>query len=368
MVTKSNNKLFSYLDDLHNKYTKISDQLAEPEIVKNKKKFREISKELSNLKLLDEKYLEFKELIDQKQEAEELLEQSDEDEMKELAREEIQTLTEKVGDIEDEIKILMVSDHSQDSRNVFLEIRAGAGGNEASLFASDLLRMYSRIAERKGWKAEVISTTYSAIGGIKEIILYIKGDNVNKYVKFESGVHRVQRVPVTESSGRIHTSTVTVAVMPEVDDVEVDINPKDLRIDTFRASGAGGQHVNKTDSAIRITHQPTGIVVTCQDEKSQHKNKDKAMRVLKSRMFEYEKNKQQDNIANNRKSQVGSGARSEKIRTYNFPQNRVTDHRIKERNFNVETIIDGYTDELIRLLTEQHNKQALEKKFKEIIA
>lgn len=368
MATKSSNKLFSYLDGLHDKYTKISDQLAKPEIVKNQKKFRGLSKELSNLKPLEEKYLEFKEIIHQEQDAEELLALSDEDEMKELAREEIQTLTEKVEDIEDEIKILMVSDYSQDSRNVFLEIRAGAGGNEASLFASDLLRMYTRIAERKGWKAEVISTTYSAIGGIKEIILYIKGDNVNKYVKFESGVHRVQRVPVTESSGRIHTSTVTVAVMPEVDDVEVDINPKDLRVDTFRASGAGGQHVNKTDSAIRITHLPTGVVVTCQDEKSQHKNKDKAMKVLKSRMFEYEKNKQQDDIANNRKSQVGSGDRSEKIRTYNFPQNRVTDHRIKERNFNVESIIDGSLDELIRLLTEQHNKQALEEKFREIIA
>ena len=368
MATKSSNKLFPYLDGLHDKYTKISDQLAEPQIVKNQKKFRELSKELSNLKPLEEKYLEFKDLTHQEQEAEELLALSDEDEMKELVREEIQTLTEKIEDIEDEIKILMVSDYSQDSRNVFLEIRAGAGGNEASLFASDLLRMYTRIAERKGWKAEVISTTYSAIGGIKEIILYIKGDHVNKYVKFESGVHRVQRVPVTESSGRIHTSTVTVAVMPEVDDVEVDINQKDLRIDTFRASGAGGQHVNKTDSAIRITHLPTGIVVTCQDEKSQHKNKDKAMKVLKSRMFEYEKNKQEDDIANNRKSQVGSGDRSEKIRTYNFPQNRVTDHRIKERNFNVESIIDGHLEELIRLLTEQHNKQALEVKFKEIIA
>jgi peptide chain release factor 1 len=367
MATKSSYKFLSYLDGLHKKYIKISDQLAEPEIVKNQKKFRELSKEISNLKPLDDKYLKFKDLIYQKQEAEELLAISEEDDMKELAREEIRNLTQKAADIENEIKLLMVSDHSEDSRNVFLEIRAGAGGNEASLFASDLLRMYTRIAERKGWKSEVISTTYSAIGGIKEIILYLKGDSVNKYVKFESGVHRVQRVPVTESSGRIHTSTGTVAVMPEVEDVEVDINQKDLRIDTFRASGAGGQHVNRTDSAIRITHLPTGIVVTCQDEKSQHKNKDKAMKVLKSRVYEYEKNKQQDDIASNRKSQVGSGARSEKIRTYNFPQNRVTDHRIDERNFNIESIIDGNLDELIKLLTEQHKKQALENKFKEII-
>jgi peptide chain release factor 1 len=368
MGTKSSEKLFSYLDGLNKKYVEISDQLSVPEIVKNQKRFRQLSKELSNLRPLNEKFEVFKKLIGKKQEAEELLETSDEEDMKELALEEIETLTEKIEDVEEEIKVLMVSDHTEDHRNAFLEIRAGAGGDEASLFASDLLRMYTRIAERKGWKAEVISTTYSAIGGIKEIIMHIRGENVNKYVKFESGVHRVQRVPVTESSGRIHTSTVTVAVMPEVDDVEIDINPKDLRIDTFRASGAGGQHVNKTDSAIRITHIPTGIVISCQDEKSQHKNKDRALKVLKSRLYEYEKNKLQNDRASARKSQVGSGDRSEKIRTYNFPQNRVTDHRITERNFNIEGILDGNVDEMIRLLAELHNKKALEEKFKEIIA
>lgn len=368
MAIKSSDKLFSYLDDLHKKYADISAQLADPDVVKNQKKFRELSKELANLKPLDEKYLEVNELIRKKQDAEELLENSDEDDMRELAEEEIQSLTEDIEGIGEEIKILMVSDHSEDKRNVFLEIRAGAGGNEASLFASDLLRMYTRIAERKGWKAEIISTTYSAIGGIKEIILYIKGENVNKYLKFESGVHRVQRVPITESSGRIHTSTVTVAVMPEVEDVEVDLNPKDIRIDTFRASGAGGQHVNRTESAIRITHIPTNIVVSCQDEKSQHKNKDKALKVLKSRLYEYEKEKRDDDIASERKSQIGSGERSEKIRTYNFPQSRVTDHRITGQNYNVETVIDGYTDEMIRLLSERHNKLTLEEKFREIIA
>jgi len=368
MATKSSDKLFSYLHDLHQKYKDVSAQLAEPDTVKNLKKFRELSKELAALTPLNEKYLELNELIRRKLDTEELLLNSDEDEMKELAEEEIRTLTDEIESFEEEIKVLMVSDHLEDKRNVFLEIRAGAGGNEASLFASDLLRMYTRIAERKGWKAEVISTTYSAIGGIKEIILYMEGENVNKYVKFESGVHRVQRVPVTESSGRIHTSTVTVAVMPEVDDVEIEINPKNIRIDTFRASGAGGQHVNRTDSAIRITHIPTGIVVSCQDEKSQHKNKDKAMKVLKSRLYEYEKEKQDDDLASNRKSQVGSGDRSEKIRTYNFPQSRVTDHRVTGRNFNVETIIDGSLDELIELLTEQHNKQALEDRFLEIIS
>jgi peptide chain release factor 1 len=367
MATKSSEKLFSYLDGLHQKYVELSDLLSDAEIVKNQKKFRQVSKDLANLKSMDEKYLEFKRLLDQKTDARELIALADDDEMKELAEEELDTLDTEIEDLEQEIKMLMVSDQAEDSRNAFLEIRAGAGGNEASLFASDLLRMYTRIAERKNWKAEVISTTYSAIGGIKEIILYLKGNNVNKYIKFESGVHRVQRVPVTESSGRIHTSTVTVAVMPEVDDVDVEINSKDIRIDTFRASGAGGQHVNRTDSAIRITHLPTGIVVTCQDEKSQHKNKDKAMKVLKSRLYEYEKTKQEDEVASTRKSQVGSGDRSEKIRTYNFPQNRVTDHRVTGRNYNIETILDGNFDDLIKTLSEWHTRQALETKFKEII-
>ncbi|MCP4151237.1 MAG: peptide chain release factor 1 [bacterium] len=368
MATKSSKKLFSYLEGLHKKYLGISDQLSEPDIVKNQKKFRQLSKELANLKHLDDKFLEFKDLYDKKADAEELVEISDEEDMRELAAEEVQILTEEIEKLELELKVLMVSDQTEDNRNVFLEIRAGAGGNEASLFASDLLRMYSRIAERQNWKSEVISTTYSAIGGIKEIILYIKGSSVNKYVKFDSGVHRVQRVPVTESSGRIHTSTVTVAVMPEVDDVEVEINTKDIRIDTFRASGAGGQHVNKTESAIRITHMPSGIVVSCQDEKSQHKNKDKAMKVLKSRLYEYESSKQQDEAYNTRKSQVGSGDRSEKIRTYNFPQSRVTDHRITGQNFNIETVLDGNLNEMIKLLTEMHNKKALEEKFEAIIS
>jgi peptide chain release factor 1 len=367
MITKSSEKLYSYLDDLNKKYIDISSQLSKPDIVKNQKKFKNLSKELSNLKPLNEKFIEFKKLIHQKEETEELLNLSDEEEMKILAQEELDIIEQEIENFEDEIKILLVTDISEDNRNVFLEIRAGAGGNEASLFASDLLRMYTRIAERKGWRSEVISTNYSSIGGIKEIIVYLKGSKVNKFVKFESGVHRVQRVPVTESSGRIHTSTVTVAVMPEVDDVEIDINSKDIRIDTYRASGAGGQHVNKTESAIRMTHIPTGIVVSCQDESSQHKNRDKAMKVLKSRLYDFERNRQQNDIATNRKSQVGSGDRSEKIRTYNFPQSRVTDHRITEKNFNIETILDGNLDELIALLTEQYTKQALEDRFKEII-
>jgi peptide chain release factor 1 len=368
MVTKSNEKLFSYLEGLHKKYRQISEKLADPETIKNQKKFREYSRELAGLKPLEEKFSEWEKLVKREEEAKELLELSDDEEMKTLAREEMHALAESIEELEQDIKILVVSDRIEDSRDVFLEIRAGAGGDEASLFASDLMRMYSRVAERKGWKAEVISTTYSGIGGIKEIIMYIKGENVNKYLKFESGVHRVQRVPVTEASGRIHTSTVTVAVMPEVDDVEITVSPKDLRIDTFRSSGAGGQHVNRTESAIRITHLPTGIVVSCQDEKSQHKNKDKAMKVLKSRLYEYEKDKQEDDIASARKSQVGGGYRSEKIRTYNFPQSRVTDHRITGHNFNIEFILDGNLGDMVEELTEIHKRKALEEKFKEIIS
>jgi peptide chain release factor 1 len=368
MDIKSSEKLFSYLDTLHDKFVKISEQLADPDIVKKQQKFKELSKELSDLKPLDEKYLEIKSTLKQLRDAEELYNTSEEQEMKDLAKEEIAALSEDIVNLDKDIKLLMVTDQSEDKRNVFLEIRAGAGGNEASLFASDLLRMYTRVAERKGWKAEIISTNYSGIGGIKEIVLYIKGANANKYLKFESGVHRVQRVPVTESSGRIHTSTVTAAVMAEVDDVEISISQKDLRIDTYRASGAGGQHVNKTESAIRITHLSSGIVVSCQDESSQHKNRDRAMKVLKARLYEHEKTKQEDDIANNRKSQVGSGDRSEKIRTYNFPQNRVTDHRINGKNFNIDVILDGSIEDLVKDLTEINSRKLLEDKFKEIIA
>ncbi len=367
MDIKNSDKFFSYLEDLHNKYTELSRHLSDPKISENRKRFASLSKELSNLTPLEEKYQKFSQLKKQLDESIEILDDSDDPEMNALAEEDIENLREELTILENDIKILMVSDIKEDSRNVFLEIRAGAGGNEASLFASDLLRMYSRISERKGWTHEIISTNYSGIGGIKEITMYIRGKNVNKFLKFESGVHRVQRVPQTESSGRIHTSTVTVAVLPEVEDVEIDINPKDIRIDTYRASGAGGQHVNKTESAIRITHFPTGIVVSCQDESSQHKNKDKAMKVLKSRLYESEIEKQQNAIASDRKSQIGKGDRSEKIRTYNFPQSRVTDHRISGRNFGIESTMDGNLESLIKDLEEIHSKQLLEDRFKEII-
>jgi peptide chain release factor 1 len=368
MATRNSEKIFSYLQKIHARFEQISAELSLPETAQQQKKFRDLSKELFSLKPLEEKYHPFARLLERRSDSAGLLAATDDKEMNDLVQEELTALDREEEALVAEVEVLMVSDHQEDSRNAFLEIRAGAGGDEASLFASDLLRMYMRVAERKKWKAEVISTAYSGIGGIKEVILYVKGTEVNKFLKFESGVHRVQRVPATEASGRIHTSTVTVAVLPEVEDVEVDFNPKDIRIDTYAASGPGGQHVNKTESAIRVTHIPSGIVVTCQDEKSQHKNKEKALKVLKARLFEHEKSKRDESIAQDRKSQVGSGERSEKIRTYNFPQNRVTDHRVCGRNFNVGFIIDGDMDGLIAELTESHVRARIDEKIKSLIA
>ena len=368
MDTRNSEKLFSYLEKIHTRFEQISAELSLTETVHQQKKFRELSKELFALKPLEEKYHQLDRTLQRLRDAEGMLAAGEEKEMTDLVQEELAVLNQEKEGLVREIEVLMVSDRSEDSRNAFLEIRAGAGGDEASLFASDLLRMYTRVAERKKWQAEIISTTISGIGGIKEVILYIKGTEVNKFLKFESGVHRVQRVPTTEASGRIHTSTVTVAVLPEVEDVEVDFNPKDIRIDTYAASGPGGQHVNKTESAIRVTHIPSGIVVTCQDEKSQHKNKDKALKVLKARLFEHEKSKQEESIAQNRKSQVGSGERSEKIRTYNFPQSRVTDHCVNGRNFNIGFIIDGDLDDLVTELSASHVRVLIDQKIKSIIA
>ncbi len=365
MDTRNSEKIFSYLEKIHSRFEQISAELSLPETARQQKRFRELSKELFTLKPLEEKFHQSRRLLERRADAQGLL-ATDDPEMTALAREELATLEHEVAALVKEAEVLMVSDQGEDSRNAFLEIRAGAGGDEASLFASDLLRMYMRVAERKKWKAEVVSTTYSGIGGIKEVILYVKGTEVNKFLKFESGVHRVQRVPETEASGRIHTSTVTVAVLPEADDVEVDFNPKDVRIDTYAASGPGGQHVNKTESAIRITHFPSGIVVTCQDEKSQHKNKEKALKVLKARLFEFEKSKREESIALSRRSQVGSGERSEKIRTYNFPQNRVTDHRVEGRNFNIGFVVDGDLEDLVAELTESHVRARIEEKIKSL--
>ncbi len=366
MDTRNSEKIFSYLEKIHARFEQISSDLSLSETAYQQNKFRELSRELFSLKPLAAKYRLLKKNRQRLADAEAMLAAAEDSEMKELVQEELDALNRGTDDLISEVEILMVSDRSEDNRNAFLEIRAGAGGDEASLFAGDLLRMYSRVAERKKWQAEVVSTTLSGIGGIKEVILYVRGSEVNKFLKFESGVHRVQRVPSTEASGRIHTSTVTVAVLPEVDDVELDFNPKDIRIDTYAASGPGGQHVNKTESAIRITHFPTGIVVTCQDEKSQHKNKEKALKIMKARLFEHEKNKQNESIALNRKSQVGSGERSEKIRTYNFPQSRVTDHRVSGRNFNISSVIDGDLDDLVADLSESHTRALIEQKIKSL--
>lgn len=367
MDTRNSEKIFSYLEKIHTRFEQISVELSLSETVRQQKKFREFSRELFALKPLEGKYHQLKKILQHLGDAEGMLAAAEEKEMKDLVQEELAILNQEKEALIREVEILMVSDRSEDNRNAFLEIRAGAGGDEASLFASDLLRMYTRVAERKKWQAEIISTTISGVGGIKEVILYVKGTEVNKFLKFESGVHRVQRVPSTEASGRIHTSTITIAVLPEVEDVEVDFNPKDIRIDTYAASGPGGQHVNKTESAIRVTHFPTGIVVTCQDEKSQHKNKEKALKVMKARLFEHEKNKQNESIALNRKSQVGSGERSEKIRTYNFPQSRVTDHRVNGRNFNINSIIDGDLDDLVAELSASRTRALIDQKIKNLI-
>jgi peptide chain release factor 1 len=354
MGTKRSEQLFSYLEKIHARFQEISEQLSQADTQRNPRKFRDLSREISALKPLNEKYGESRKLMAQIAEAE-ALRSSPDAEMAALAGDEWQSLTARRAEMEKEIERLMVADQLDDNRNVFLEIRAGAGGHEASLFAADLLRMYTRVAERRKWKAEVVSTTWSAVGGIKEVILYVRGQGANRHLRYESGVHRVQRVPVTEASGRIHTSTVTVAVLPEVEEVDVEVNAKDIRIDTYAASGPGGQHVNKTESAIRITHFPSGIVVTCQDEKSQHKNKEKAMKILQARLFEFERERQQQDIAQNRRSQVGTGERSEKIRTYNFPQSRVTDHRLEgeEKNWSLEKVLAGDLDEIIAALEAQ---------------
>ena len=309
-----------------------------------------------------DKYDAYKEALKQIEDTTALLRDSKgESEFQELARVELEDLEKKKGKLEDEIKLLLVPKDPNDAKNIFLEIRAGAGGDEAGLFAAELFRMYSRYAEKKRWKVEILDSNSTGVGGFKEIIVLIEGKGAYSRLKYESGVHRVQRIPVTETGGRIHTSTVTVVVMPEAEDVEVHIDQKDLRIDTSCSSGPGGQSVNTTYSAIRITHIPTGIAVNCQDERSQLKNKNKAMRILRSRLMEIEREKQEAEISQSRKSQIGSGDRSEKIRTYNYPQNRVTDHRIGMSLYKLETVLDGSIDEFIDALTTSDNAERLKR-------
>ncbi len=335
------------LKEIEEKYNQIEAQLSDPNIINDMEKYKNLSSELKKLTPIVEKAKEYNELLKQIEENEELLE---DEELKELAKEELKTLKERLPELEKQIKLLLLPKDEADEKDVILEIRAGTGGEEAALFAADLFRMYSRFAEKKGFKVEVLSKSLSDTGGIKEIVAEIKGKGAYSLFKHESGTHRVQRIPITESQGRIHTSAATVAVLPEAEDIDIEIKPEDLRIDVFRASGHGGQHVNTTDSAVRITHLPTGMVVSCQDEKSQLKNKEKAMKILKSRLYDFYRRQKEEEIAQQRRSQIGSGDRSERIRTYNFPQGRVTDHRINLTLYKLDSIMEGELDELIEAL------------------
>ena len=348
--------MFEKLASIETKYEQLAGEMADPAVQADTAKFRTHSKTLAEMQPLVDKYREYKDVIAQVTATEELVRDPD---MRELAQEELKALESRRDALLADIKVLLVPRDPNDAKNVILEIRGGTGGEEAALFASDLFRMYSRFAERQGWKLEVLSMSESGVGGLKEVIATISGRNVYSRLKYESGVHRVQRVPATEASGRIHTSTATVAVLPEAEEVDVQINDKDLRIDTFCSSGPGGQSVNTTYSAVRITHIPTGLVVSQQDEKSQIKNKAKAMKVLRSRLYEMEMQKQQDAIAKDRRSQVGSGDRSEKIRTYNFKDNRVTDHRIGFTVHQLDAVLDGDLVELIDAATTHFTSEKL---------
>lgn len=342
--------MFDKLEAIENKFDEINQKLSDPEIISNQDEYRKLMKEFSDLQELVEKYREYKKVKSEIAEARELLDGELDKDFRELVQLEFDEARGKLEQIEVDLKVLLTPKDPNDNRNVIVEIRGGAGGEEAALFASDLFRMYTRYAERHNWKSEILDINETEIGGIKEVVFSIEARGAYSRLKYESGVHRVQRVPTTESSGRIHTSTVTVAVLPEVDDVDVYINPSDLQIDTYRASGAGGQHINKTDSAIRITHLPSGIVVTCQDQRSQHKNKDKAMKVLRSKLYEVAQEQQTSEIAQARKTQVGTGDRSERIRTYNFPQGRVSDHRIGLTLYKILEILDGDLDDIFDAL------------------
>ena len=343
--------MFDKLELVEKRYDDINNRLYDPAVVSDQETYRNLMKEFKNLNPIVEKYREYKKAKQTEKESKQMLSEGGLDkEFKEMVELELDTARDDIARISEELKILLLPKDPNDDRNVIIEIRGGAGGEEAALFSGVLFRMYCMYAEKKGWKTEIINANETELGGYKEISFMVDGEGAYSRLKFESGVHRVQRVPETETQGRIHTSTVTVAVLPEADDVEIDINPADLQIDTYRAGGAGGQHVNKTESAIRITHIPTGVVVECQDERSQHKNRDKAMKVLKSRLLEAKQEEHDSEIAAQRKIQVGSGDRSERIRTYNYPQGRLTDHRIGLTLYHLEDNLNGDIDEVIDAL------------------
>ena len=339
--------MFDSIEQIENRYEEVSMKLGDPTVLSNQDEYRKFMKEFSDIEPIVMKYRDYKKVNIDIEDALEMLRASNEKDFRDMVQEELKEAEAKKEEIENELKILLLPKDPNDDKSVIIEIRGGAGGDEAALFAGVLYRMYSRYAERRKWKYEIIDSNPTELGGFKEVVFNIEGKGAFSRLKFESGVHRVQRVPSTESSGRIHTSTVTVAVLAEVEDVDVEINTADLEIDTYRASGAGGQHINKTESAIRITHKPSGIVVTCQDQRSQHKNKDKAMQVLRSKLYEMAQMQQDSEVAQERKSQVGTGDRSERIRTYNYPQGRLTDHRIGLTLYKLETILDGDIEEII---------------------
>ncbi|MCR5481754.1 MAG: peptide chain release factor 1 [Clostridia bacterium] len=338
--------MFDKLDFILEKYEELSKKVSDPDVINNQPVWQKHMKEMGEMEPIVNKYKEYKKAKEDMAGAKEMLEENDE-EIREMAKMELADLEEKLATYEQELKVLLLPKDPNDEKNVILEIRAGTGGEEAALFGADLLRMYMRYAERRGWKTEMMDINDTGLGGIKEAVIMIKGKGAYSRLKYESGAHRVQRVPETESSGRIHTSAATVAVLPEVDDVAVEVNPNDVRVDVYRASGNGGQCVNTTDSAVRLTHIPTGLVVTCQDEKSQIKNKDKAFKVLRARLYDLKLQEQNKEIADQRKSQVGTGDRSERIRTYNFPQGRVSDHRIGMTLYKLDYFLDGDLDEII---------------------
>lgn len=339
--------MFDKLEDLLNRFEEIEEEMMNPDIMNDQNKFRNLRKEHADLSDIVEKYREYKDTQKGIDESLAMLDEESDEEIREMAKEELNDCKQKLVTIEEELKILLLPKDPNDEKNVIVEIRGGAGGDEAALFAAELYRMYVMYAERRHWKIDMMNLNENGIGGFKEVVFMINGKGAYSRLKYESGVHRVQRVPVTESGGRIHTSTATVAIMPEAEEVDVELDINDCKFDVFRASGNGGQCVNTTDSAVRLTHIPTGIVISCQDEKSQLKNKDKALRVLRSKLYELEQEKAQNAEAEARRSQIGTGDRSEKIRTYNFPQGRVTDHRIKLTTHRIDDVMNGDLDEII---------------------
>ena len=354
--------MFERLSEFVNRHEELSLLINDPDIIADQGKWRGLMKEYSDITPIAEKYTEYKNTQKNIEEAIEMLEEKPDEELKSLLKDELSENRERLAEIEEELKMLLIPKDPNDDKNVIMEIRGGAGGDEAALFAGSLFRMYNKYAERNGWKVELMSASESDLGGFKEVCFMITGRGAYSRLKYESGVHRVQRVPETESGGRIHTSTVTVAVLPEADEVDVQIDMNDVRIDVFRASGNGGQCVNTTDSAVRVTHIPTGIVVSCQDEKSQLKNKNKALKVLYARLYDMELKKHNEEIAGERKAQVGTGNRNERIRTYNFPQGRVTDHRVNLTLYKIDNIMEGELDEIIDALTAAERAERLSEK------